>query len=85
MAGDILLLYTDGITEAANGSGELFGEVRLGELLKELHQLPPQELIDRIFQQVRLFSGSHSFNDDVSLVVLQVMGGEEKDWSGAQP
>jgi serine phosphatase RsbU (regulator of sigma subunit) len=71
-AGDVLLLYTDGVTEAANSHQELFGEERLAELLKDSHQLSPQELIERIFQQVRLFTGSHSFNDDVSLVVMQV-------------
>jgi len=70
--GDVLLLYTDGVTEAANADDELFGEERLSALLKDSHELTPQELIERIFQQVRLFSGSHSFNDDVSLIVMRV-------------
>jgi len=72
MPGDVLLLYTDGIIEAANHGNELFGEERLAELLRESHQLEPQELIERIFQQVRMFTGLHSFNDDVSLVVMCV-------------
>ena len=71
--GDVLLLYTDGVIEAANSLQELFGEERLAELLKDSHQLEPGELIDRILQQVRLFSGSHSFSDDVSLVVMKVV------------
>lgn len=70
--GDVLLLYTDGVIEAANSQQELFGEERLADLLRDSHHLEPQELIDRIFQQVRLFTGSHSFNDDVSLVVMKV-------------
>jgi Na+/proline symporter len=70
--GDLLLLYTDGITEAANAEDELFGEERLVELLRHSPQCSPDELIERIFQQVRLFTGSHNFNDDVSLVVMQV-------------
>ncbi|MCM2263660.1 MAG: SpoIIE family protein phosphatase [Desulfuromonadales bacterium] len=70
--GDVLLLYTDGVIEAANSASELFGEERLADLLKDSHQLAPRELIDRILQQVRLFSGSHSFNDDISLVVMMV-------------
>jgi hypothetical protein len=74
--GDVLLLYTDGITEAANNTQELFGEERLAALLRDSHQLSPQELIDRIFLQVRQFTGNHSFNDDVSLVVMQVKGEE---------
>jgi len=72
LPGDVLLLYTDGVTEAANSANELFGEERLAELLRDSHLLEPQELIERIFQQVRLFTGSHSFNDDVSLVVMQI-------------
>jgi hypothetical protein len=70
--GDVLLLYTDGVTEAANSDQELFGEDRLSALLKDSHILAPQDLIELIFQQVRLFTGSHSFNDDVSLVVMQL-------------
>ena len=69
--GDVLLLYTDGVIEAENKSNELFGEERLVELLSEKHQLPPQELIDYIVEQVRIFSGHHNFQDDVSLVVMQ--------------
>jgi len=72
MPGDVLLLYTDGIIEAANHDHELFGEQRLAELLRESHHLEPQELIERIFQQVRMFTGLHSFSDDVSLVVMRV-------------
>ena len=70
--GDVLLLYTDGVIEAANSQQELFGEERLADLLRDSHHLEPQELINRIFQQVRLFTGSHSFNDDVSLIVMKV-------------
>jgi len=71
--GDVLLLYTDGIIEANDPNGELFGEERLIELLKDSHALPPQELIDRIFNQVRLFTGTQGFSDDVSLVVMRVV------------
>jgi serine phosphatase RsbU (regulator of sigma subunit) len=70
--GDVLLLYTDGIIEAADHTNELFGEERLAELLRESHHLEPQELIELIFQQVRMFTGLHGFTDDVSLVVMRV-------------
>jgi serine phosphatase RsbU (regulator of sigma subunit) len=69
--GDVLLMYTDGVIEAENDQEELFGEKRLAELLGEYCHLPPQELIDYIIDQVRLFSGHHSFQDDVSLVIMQ--------------
>jgi serine phosphatase RsbU (regulator of sigma subunit) len=70
--GDILLLYTDGVIEAENSQNELFGEDRLTKLLKENCHLPPQEMINHIIEQVRLFSGHHNFQDDVSLVVMQI-------------
>ena len=73
--GDILLLYTDGLIEAENERNELFGEDRLADLLKEHFQLPPQEMINHIIDQVRLFSGHLSFQDDVSLIVMRVKQG----------
>ncbi|MEJ2518942.1 MAG: SpoIIE family protein phosphatase [Desulfuromonadales bacterium] len=70
--GDVVLLYTDGLIEAANSDQELFGEARLAELLKENHHLQPEQLIKQIFEQVELFTGHQNFLDDVSMVVLQV-------------
>jgi serine phosphatase RsbU (regulator of sigma subunit) len=70
--GDALLLYTDGLIEAENDQNELFGEERLTDLFSEQCHLPPQEMIDHIVDQVRLFSGHNNFQDDVSLVVMQV-------------
>ncbi len=74
-AGDVLLLYTDGITEAEDSQRNFFGEDRLRQLFEELHHLPPQQIIDELLRQVRLFTGVQQFNDDVSLVVLQAEGG----------
>jgi sigma-B regulation protein RsbU (phosphoserine phosphatase) len=74
--GDVLLLYTDGLIEAENEDSELFGEERLTELLTDKHKLPPQELITYIVDQVRFFSGHNNFQDDVSMIVMQV-GKEE--------
>jgi phosphoserine phosphatase RsbU/P len=70
--GDLLLLYTDGITEAESPDGVFFGEARLCALLQEYRTLPPAEIIDSLLDQVRLFTGTHNFKDDVSLVVMRV-------------
>jgi Na+/proline symporter len=70
--GDVLLLYTDGVTEAENPEGAFFGDERLCEMLKEHHDRPPQEIIDSVLHQVRLFTGVRNFNDDVSLVIMRV-------------
>lgn len=70
--GDILLLYTDGIIETENTDEIFFGQERLNNLLAEGNQSTPQELIDQILTQVRLFTGYRHFNDDVTLVVMKV-------------
>ena len=71
--GDILFLYTDGVTEAMHpDSGELFGEDRLCELLASLKDLEPDVIIEEVLRQVRTFTGQHSFQDDVSLIVMKV-------------
>jgi len=69
-SGDVMLLYTDGLIEAENDHNEFFGEERLAELLRENHHLQPQELINYIVDQVRLFTGHQNFKDDVSMIVL---------------
>jgi Na+/proline symporter/serine phosphatase RsbU (regulator of sigma subunit) len=71
--GDTLLLYTDGIIEAEDSSGEFFGIERLGKLIEECDHMPPQDLIDRIMDQVRIFTGLRHFNDDITLVVMKVI------------
>lgn len=71
-SGDLLLLYTDGIVEAESQEGLFFGETRLLQLLKTYHALPPQQIIDKILHQVRLFTGIQNFNDDVTLVIMRL-------------
>lgn len=72
-AGDILLLYTDGIIEAEDSHNEFFGIERLGKLIQESADLSPQQLIDRIMEQVRIFTGLRHFKDDITLVVMKVL------------
>ncbi len=70
--GDILLMYTDGVTEAQNGSGELFGERRLCAILSSIQNETPDLMIDRILHDVNAFSAPQPLKDDVSLVLLKV-------------
>ena len=71
--GDVLFLYTDGIVEAENHNREFFGINRLKKLLQESIDLPAQELIDHIMNQVRIFTGVRHFNDDITMVVMKVL------------
>jgi sigma-B regulation protein RsbU (phosphoserine phosphatase) len=70
--GDILLLYTDGLTETTDREGEMFGIERLSNLLKEFHSSPPQNLIDAIYRELVSFAGGVKLSDDVSIVAMRI-------------
>ena len=70
--GDILLLYTDGVTEAADSNGEMFGIDRLANLLENIHKEPLQNIIDTIYRSIISYSGTNRLDDDVSLVAMRV-------------
>lgn len=74
--GDALVLYTDGITEARNGQGALFGEERLWESVSVKldsagsRRPPAQEIQDAILADVHRFAGDVPQSDDIALAVL---------------
>lgn len=70
LPGDVLALYTDGVTEACNDAGEEFGERYLTEKLSQHRQLPCQALLTAISDEVRQFS-SHEQYDDITLIVAK--------------
>ncbi|NOX36522.1 MAG: SpoIIE family protein phosphatase [Calditrichaeota bacterium] len=69
--GDVLLAYTDGITEATNPQGEETGEAFLETLLEKHHQLPLPELFERIIQEIHAFSAGAAQQDDITLLGLK--------------
>jgi phosphoserine phosphatase RsbU/P len=71
-SGDILLVYTDGVTEALNGAGVEFGEEQLRSILVESLQLPPRESTKRIIAKVLEWQGPASQYDDITLIVVKV-------------
>ena len=76
-SGDFFLFFTDGLSEAMNPGAELFGEGRLRRILEEGASLGSEELRERILEEVRSFVGDALPHDDMTLVVLKVVG-EEK-------
>jgi sigma-B regulation protein RsbU (phosphoserine phosphatase) len=70
--GDTFVLYTDGITEATNTSGEEFGMHRLMETVRRDRQLPMSELLNAIVEEVRNFSAGEQ-EDDITLVIARCM------------
>jgi serine phosphatase RsbU (regulator of sigma subunit) len=68
--GDLLLAFTDGITEARR-QGELFGPERLAAVAQAEHHRPIEEIADRVIEAVRDFAG-HEPSDDLALIALRV-------------
>ena len=68
---DVVVFYTDGITEAINGKQEQFGQERLIKLITQDSNLPAQELIDKIRSAVIDFTQGQAQFDDLTLVVLK--------------
>jgi len=73
-AGDRLVLYTDGLTEAEAPDGEMFGEDRLYALLHSLpHDLTARQMAERILEEHRRFLAGLEARDDTTLMVLRVL------------
>ncbi len=69
-SGDILLLYSDGVTESFDGAGEEFGEQRLIDALQKYSGLAPEAMIRSIVQDVQRFSDGQQ-NDDITLIAAR--------------
>jgi sigma-B regulation protein RsbU (phosphoserine phosphatase) len=74
-SGDRLLLYTDGIVEAASAAGEFFGQEALSVLLRQTSGIAPADAVDRIISAVQQWAVSQ--DDDLTVLVC--------DYVGAQP
>jgi len=70
--GDVVVLYTDGVTEATNERDEEYGLARLSSLVSESRGLPAKEIINAIVRDVTAFAGSRPQFDDITLMVLKV-------------
>ncbi len=68
---DILLFYSDGVTEAKNRSGDFFGLSRLLDILPVIKPLPVDEIGARIVRDVERFIGEERMYDDLSLVIIK--------------
>jgi sigma-B regulation protein RsbU (phosphoserine phosphatase) len=71
--GDVLLFYTDGLTEATNPEGDMFENGRVCRQLGSVSHLPVKEIIDSFYRAVTDFTGSTTLQDDVSIVVLKIL------------
>ena len=71
-SGDVLLLYSDGITEAMNANHRLFDQSRLESAMKESAHFPADKIVERINMRLDEFVQSEEPHDDVTMVAIKV-------------
>jgi phosphoserine phosphatase RsbU/P len=71
-AGDVIVLYTDGISEAMNPESDLFGDTRLSRIVEEHGHLESGELRERIMREIEAFVGAADQHDDMTMILLKV-------------
>jgi serine phosphatase RsbU (regulator of sigma subunit)/putative methionine-R-sulfoxide reductase with GAF domain len=69
--GSLLILYTDGVTEASEPSGQFYGTDRLQRLCEKLHHLDAQSIADSVAREVREFSAVDALSDDLTILALK--------------
>ena len=69
--GDTLFLYTDGLTDAVNLSGELFGKERLEATLDGASARSPEEIVDHVWSEISAYSAGAPAADDMTCLVLR--------------
>jgi serine phosphatase RsbU (regulator of sigma subunit) len=76
-AGDLLTLYTDGVTESFSETEEEFGEERLIEVLRQNAKLPAQQLLNAVVEQIQRFSFAEQ-HDDITLIIAKCVSPARK-------
>ena len=71
--GDVLALYTDGVTEACNEAEEEFGEERLVQTMLGKRDLPSKSLVESVVDEVARFSPGEQY-DDITMIVAKCRG-----------
>jgi len=71
-SGDIILFYTDGISEAKNYNNEEFGKKRLQATISNNKDKSPKAIIENILKELGLFLGTRKPDDDITLIVIKI-------------
>ena len=75
---DVLLIYTDGITEAMNNNRQLFSEERLLDVVRKSGNLTTQEFVEKLKDEIHSFTEGCEQNDDITLVAIKEKSTPEK-------
>jgi phosphoserine phosphatase RsbU/P len=69
--GDLISLFSDGVTEAQNEDENEFGEARLAELLRPIAGQPSEVIVNRVYEEIDRFAGSAPQYDDITLFIIK--------------
>jgi sigma-B regulation protein RsbU (phosphoserine phosphatase) len=72
--GDVLVVYSDGVTEALNVDGQEFGEERLAALLEQRYADDASVILEAIVAEVQAFARGAAQHDDVTAMVVKFTG-----------
>ncbi|MCO4769826.1 MAG: SpoIIE family protein phosphatase [Deltaproteobacteria bacterium] len=72
--GDSLILFTDGVTEAMDVSGALYGDERLEDLAREMPAIAPQAVVELLLDEVDRYAGEAEQADDITILALSYAG-----------
>ncbi|MCR4440199.1 MAG: SpoIIE family protein phosphatase [bacterium] len=74
---DILILYTDGITEAMNPQREMFGDERLLQVIRDYSHLPVEAFVEQLKNELHSFTEGNPQSDDITLVAIKEQASAE--------
>jgi sigma-B regulation protein RsbU (phosphoserine phosphatase) len=77
--GEVLVLFTDGVTEARNPDGEMFGDERLCDIVGRCASLPVEEMTKAIADELAGFGAGAPLADDVTIMVLRYRGSQREN------
>ena len=73
--GDVVVFYTDGVTEATAPDGDMFGDERLARLVAGTGHMPAAGIRERVVRDIRAFTGPGEAHDDMTMVIVKLGGG----------
>ncbi len=90
MPGDIIVMYTDGVTEAQDEARNEYGQQRLLDFVLAHKDDPPEQLLENVIQDIENFSRGFPQHDDITLLAFEVLGeaaenAEPREQSEKQP
>ena len=72
--GDVLLAFSDGVTEAMNEASEEFGDEQLVALMRNRHGQDPRKILKELVEEVKKFTGEALQSDDVTMMAVRYEG-----------